>query len=37
MARQAVQAVVEQARAGGVVYLNDAVVPDFVSTEDGRS
>jgi len=36
MARQAVQAVVVQARADGVVYLNEAILPDITSSSSGR-
>jgi len=36
MARQAVQAVVAQARAGGVTYLEDAVLPEMTSDGPGR-
>jgi sarcosine oxidase len=36
MARQAVQAVVAQARTDGVVYLNEAILPDITSSSPGR-
>ena len=36
MARQAVQAVVAQARSSGVVYLNESVIPDFISNKSAR-
>ncbi len=36
MARQAVQAVVAQARNDGVVYLNEAILPDITSSSPGR-
>jgi sarcosine oxidase len=35
MARQAVQAVVAEARTGGVVYLNEAILPDNTSSQMG--
>jgi sarcosine oxidase len=36
IARQAVQAVVSQARNDGVVYLNEAILPDITSSSPGR-
>jgi monomeric sarcosine oxidase len=36
MARQAVQAVVSQARTDGVVYLNEAILPGITSSSPGR-
>ncbi|HEY2973658.1 MAG TPA: FAD-dependent oxidoreductase [Pyrinomonadaceae bacterium] len=36
MARQAVQAVVAQARNDGVVYLNEAILPDITSSKPGH-
>jgi glycine/D-amino acid oxidase-like deaminating enzyme len=36
MARQAVQAVVAEAQADGVVYLNEAILPEITSSKPGR-